>query len=294
MSKPRDATMKALLEIRPGDWLPFLGQPAVEPVTLIDADVSTVTAAGDKVIHVGGPEPWLLHLEFQSSGDDSLVRRMLQYNVLLDVRHDLPVRSVAILLHPSAHSSVPSDDYVRQLPDGQRTLEFRFGVVRVWQLPVEPVLRGGLAVLPLAPLCAVDDAALPTVIRRMDHRLREETEPATGGQLMNAAFVLAGLRLPPTALAQLFAGVVAMRESSGYQLILAEGRAEGREEGAKKVLISAGRARFGPPTAPSQALLDQIHDLETLEQLAARLEQVNSWQELLGQPAPRSRSRRKK
>lgn len=64
MSKPRDATMKALLEIRPADWLPFLGQPPVQPVTVIDADVSTVTAAGDKVIHVGDDPPWLLHLEF--------------------------------------------------------------------------------------------------------------------------------------------------------------------------------------------------------------------------------------
>jgi len=294
MPKPRDATMKALLETRPGDWLPFLGRPPVQRVTVIDADVSTVTAASDKVIHVGEVSPWLLHLEFQSSGDDSLIRRMLQYNVLLDLRHDLPVQSVAILLHPSANSSAPTEVYERQLPDGQRSLEFRFAVVRVWQLPIEPILQGGLATLPLAPLCAVDEAALPGVIRRMDRRLQDEVPSADAHQLMHAAFVLAGLRLPPQVLRQLFAGVRGMRESAGYQMILAEGRAEGRAEGAKKILLSLGKARFGAPDKATQATLNGIDDLESFEQLANRLEQATSWRELLTGTTARHRATRRK
>ena len=294
MSKPRDATMKALLETRPGDWLPFLGRPPVQRVTVIDADVSTVTAASDKVIHVGEVSPWLLHLEFQSSGDDSLIRRMLQYNVLLDLRHDLPVQSVAILLHPSANSSAPGDAYVRHLPDGRRSLEFRYQAVRVWELPVESILQGGLATLPLAPLSAVSEAALPAVIRRMDRRLQDEVPSADAHQLMHAAFVLAGLRLPPQVLRQLFAGVTGMKESAGYQMILAEGRAEGLAEGVKKVLLSLGKSRLGAPDEATMATLDDIHDVVLLEQLANRLEQAKSWQELLTGATARRRAARKK
>ncbi|HZT80116.1 MAG TPA: hypothetical protein VFA26_07840 [Gemmataceae bacterium] len=35
---------------------------------------------------------------------------------------------------------------------------FRYGVVRVWQLPPEQLLTGGLGTLPLAPIGAVREA----------------------------------------------------------------------------------------------------------------------------------------
>jgi hypothetical protein len=89
-----------------------------------------------------------------------------------------------------------------------------------------------------------------------------------------------------------------MIESSGYQLILAEGRAEarakGRVEGARKVLLIFGETRFGPSDDAVTAMFDAIDDLDRLKQLGLRMLKAKSWQELLGQPAPRPRSRRKK
>jgi predicted transposase YdaD len=46
-----DAALKDLIETRPADWLPLLGLP-VGPVTLVDADLVTVSAEADKVIRV--------------------------------------------------------------------------------------------------------------------------------------------------------------------------------------------------------------------------------------------------
>ena len=71
---------------------------------MIDSDLSTVTAEADKVFRVVGPEPYLVHIEMQSSADPTLPRRLLRYNVLLDYRHDIRVWSVAILLRPEAES----------------------------------------------------------------------------------------------------------------------------------------------------------------------------------------------
>ncbi len=53
MSKPYDATLKALLEASPSDWPRLAG---FEPtgVEIIDGDVSTVTAATDKVLLLAG------------------------------------------------------------------------------------------------------------------------------------------------------------------------------------------------------------------------------------------------
>ena len=62
MSKPYDASPKELI-----DWLLLVGRHTTASIDVIDADVSTVTAAADKVIRVQEAPPWLLHLELQSS-----------------------------------------------------------------------------------------------------------------------------------------------------------------------------------------------------------------------------------
>src|SRR5205823_5585325 len=101
MPQPFDATTKDLVETHPEDWLEYLGlrRAAVE---VVDADVSTVTAAADKVLRVLEPDPWLMHLELQASRDRELPDRKLLYSVLLEHRHGLPVESTVVLLRPEA------------------------------------------------------------------------------------------------------------------------------------------------------------------------------------------------
>src|SRR5262245_23212662 len=102
MAKSIDALTRSLLEAHPVDWLNLLGLMHGKPATVVNSDVSTVTAEADKVIRVEGPEPWLVHVELQTGYDRTLPRRLLRYNALLNVRHGLPVHSVAILLQPEA------------------------------------------------------------------------------------------------------------------------------------------------------------------------------------------------
>ena len=106
--------------------------------------------------------------------------------------------------------------------------------------------------------------------------------------------ILMGLRHSPALAAQLFRGVVSMRESSTYQAILEEGRTEGRTEGAvaeaRKVLRSQGDDAFGPPDARTAAAIDRINDLGRLEDLLKRLRTAGSWKELLGRSTGRGRS----
>lgn len=67
MAQPFDASLKELIEQYPSDWLPLAGLGTAASVDVIDADLSTVTAAADKVLHIGKRPPWLMHLELQSS-----------------------------------------------------------------------------------------------------------------------------------------------------------------------------------------------------------------------------------
>jgi hypothetical protein len=59
-------------------------------------------------------------------------------------------------------------------------------------------------------------------------------------------------------------------------------RAEGQLEEARRVLLIVGRRRLGEPTADVIAALDAKTEVPELEQLAERLDQAASWQDLLG------------
>ncbi len=94
-----------------------------------------------------------------------------------------------------------------------------------------------------------------------------------------------GLRYPDEVTRELLGRVRNMRESTTYQAILAEGRAEGEAQGraeeARRILLRLGRRKFGPPEARIGAELRRVADLEQLERLADRELVASSWDELL-------------
>lgn len=275
-ARPFDATLKHLVEFDPQAWLGYLGLPTDAPAEVIDADLSMVLAEADKVIRVGGERPLLLHIEFQAGRDPDLGERLLQYNVLLRRRHRLPVQSTALLLRPSADSPDLNGLVRLEWTDGTPYLEFRHQVVRVWEQPVERVLGGALATLPLAPLADVSVAELPEVLSRMSDRLRAEASPAEAAELLAATYWLIGARYSRAAARVLEAIMPILEEDSWtYQDTLA------RE--ARRFLLRLAVRRFGPPNARARAALEAIDDPDRLEQLGERVLEVGGWDELLPQ-----------
>lgn len=68
-----------------------------------------------------------------------------------------------------------------------------------------------------------------------------------------------------------------MRESTTYQAILEEGRADE----ARRIVLRQGRQKFGQPDRRVQAALERITDVEQLERLADRVLAATTWEELL-------------
>src|SRR5260370_18188068 len=110
-----DATLKDLLEESPTAWPNLVGQPA-RNVAVIDANVSTVTGAADKVLHIRDDPQWIHHVEFQTGPDGTLPRRTNVYNAVLEDRHALPLRSTVVLLRPEAQLAVFNGPYKCRLP----------------------------------------------------------------------------------------------------------------------------------------------------------------------------------
>jgi predicted transposase YdaD len=290
MAKPFDATTKDLLEADPVAWMAYLGLHPQGAVEVIDSDLSTVTAEADKVFRVVEPEPYLVHIEMQSSADATLPRRLLRYNILLDYRHNLRVWSVAVLLRPEVEAANLTGSLDLRLPAGQAVHDFRYGVVRAWQQSAEAVLNGPLNLLPMAMLSDVTPEDARSVLERIDDRLvREATEPEAA-RLMSSTFLLAGLRFEEDTIAQLFFGVRTMnlldskilKDSSSYHLL----RKLVRVEEARIFLIDLATDRLGDLSEAQKAILDGIADYDQLVRLGKKVGSVSTWDELLASELP--------
>lgn len=297
MTQPYDPTLKAMVDASPADWLELVGRPRAS-VEVVDPGVSVTRGAADKVMHVRATVPFLLHLEFEAGHDSArLPRRGWVYNTVIDEQYELPVQSAFVLLRPEADSPALTGEYVRQLEGRPPHVVFRYDVVRVWTLSPERLLTGGLGTLPLAPVSAVADADVPAVVERMKERLgRREARPLAR-DVWAATFVLLGLRHSSEMAAALLRGVLTMKESTTYQMIVEEGRVEGRLEGTvsayRNIIRRLGEERLGPPDAATVAALNSLSDPTVLEATSLRVLTATSWRELLGLPAPRRRTRRR-
>ena len=283
MPHPFDATLKEIFSPRPEDFALVFRFPPLRPAQALNVDLSTISAATDVAFGFGAPLQEIVDLNFQSGPDATVAARLHLYNAAFHLRYQVPVRSVAILLRPKADTP----DLTGKLAyacAGKR-VEFDYELVRMWKEPVDPFLRGGLGLLPLAMLCRMPEErplreALRDVVREIDRRLLGETDHAQAVRLMTAAFILTGLRVRREDLASIYDGVRVMHESTAYDMILDEGRVEGEI----RLLLRQGRKRFGPPDPPTESALKAIKDLERLERMGEAVLTVNSWQELLATP----------
>jgi hypothetical protein len=291
--KPFDAGMKDVVGDSPEDYArAYTPSPPLE-VRMVDADVSTVTAAGDRVLwtRTAAGES-LLNIEALGSYDLDAPRMMHLYSTLLGRRHRLPVRSVLLLMRREANSPQFTGEYhfhdpeeqARAAAEGRESLPyttFRYTVVRLWQEPMERLLRGPLGMVALAGL--TDEAAVNVgaAVDAIMARLRQPGQaPASSiAKLEATAYVLMGMRHGDEVLDPLFARYKQMEESSTYQAILRRGR----EGVLLELIIRQGTLKFkGPPDAETRRVLESFkNDNPRLERLSERLLFVDSWPALL-------------
>ncbi|MCZ2341531.1 MAG: DUF4351 domain-containing protein [Bacteroidales bacterium] len=280
MSLPFDATLKSIVASHPGDFVDVFNLPRNEPVAPINVDLSTLSAATDVALAYGKPIQTIVDLNFQTGPDTALPRRLHLYNAALHSRYNVPVRSILVLLRQKADA--PNLTGTLTYGEAGCKIEFRYDVIRLWQLPVEDFLHANLAALPLATLCRMPAGqplteALRDVVQAIHRRLGQETTHADAMKLMTAAYILTKLRVKKTDLDSLYRGVGPMNELTAYDEDVEKGERHGRAQ----TLLRQGRRRFGEPDAAAEAELRSIRDLERLDRLADAILTANSWAELL-------------
>jgi hypothetical protein len=291
MEHPFDPTVKTLAELSPRDWLP-LAKRRRRRVTIEDSDVGTIiSGATDKLFRVYDEPEYLLHLDFESGHFRAeLPLRLRLYNSVFEYRHQRVVLSVPVLLCPAADSPQWDGLLQRGLPGEAPFSTLRYEVIRVWEIPVEQLLKGGPGTLALAPISNVPESEVRRVIRHMKERLSGPKPPRRAADIWAATYVLLGLRYSDELAYALFEEVLGMEQSTTYQAIVRRGRVEE----ARYLLLLQGATKFGVPDAAARAALESISDLKQLEELGVRLMSAESWQELLPPQAQRRRNGRRR
>jgi predicted transposase YdaD len=190
----------------------------------------------------------------------------------------LPVWSAVFLLRPQALVSSVTGRLVGRLNSGSH-LDFAYQLVRVWELPTELILTGGLGTIALAPITAVQPDELPPVIEKVRQRLAGEIEPEAGEDILTAMRVLIGLRYQHQITETLMQSISEMEDSVEWQKIFrrgenqgqSKGRIEGKLEGERDLVIRLGTLKFGPPNEEIRSRLMSIEDPDALAKLSEQL-----------------------
>lgn len=130
MPLPFDATLKSIVAKHPGDFVTVFGLPHDEPVSSVNVDLSTLTAATAVALAYGEPIHTIVDLNFQTGPDAGLPGRLLLYNAALHTRHEVPVRSIVILLRQKADVANLTGTLV--YGETPCRVEFGYSVVRLW------------------------------------------------------------------------------------------------------------------------------------------------------------------
>lgn len=274
--------MKHSITEFPQDWARLVGVREGVGVRLVDADVSVVSQAADKVLEVLAETPFLVDLEPHSYYDPDLDLRMFGYNGLLSRRHHKFVHTTLLALHPRAWGQA-NRGYVKwKSPLKHVAIDFRYEVIKVWKLPIDQLLQGGVGVLPIAPLADVPAHGLPGVIDQIAKRYDREISRSVAAELWTATYVLLGLKFEDPLIHSLLRKVVdIMQESTTYQAIIEQGIEQGLLQAKCDDLLLLAEKRFGKP---SKAVVGRVRAIQTaaeLDRLLLRMLDVGSWRELL-------------
>jgi hypothetical protein len=244
-------------------------------VSVVDADLSSITMAADKVVVVHDPNPWILHVEFQANYDATLPTRLLSYNGLLQHRHQMPVATIAILLASRANASNLTGEWSVEPVFGP-SWRFCYELLRVWEQPPRRFLDGPTALVPLALIADVPREQLRETVGELFSRLQQVPDRSTADQLLATAFMLSNLRYDDMTIQEMMSDVEKMKEIPAFRIMYDEGR----EEEARSLLIRLGRRRLGNPSPSIQSQIAAMTDVKALEDLMEQLMTATSWKEL--------------
>jgi predicted transposase YdaD len=252
-TKPYDQAFKYLAEQDAESLLIFLGYLRPNEKALIKAlpaelSISTIVTDQTYLVKSSAGES-IVHPEAQIEWDENLITRMPDYDARLWMKYRLPVYSYVLLLTKKGVPKEPPEALTVSAGTLDIVVHARF--IKIWEMSARRVVAMNReSLLPFVPLMAGSDRALEQSVQR----LREVRDEQRRRDLSLHFLMLGGLRYNREDLLEMIVerGMIPIqkfKDSSFYQMILDEGKEEGRKkgiaEGRKKGIVEGkaeGRA----------------------------------------------------
>lgn len=233
-----DNLCKTLIESNPKPFVRWLlGETfseTSESVQVLKTELSVEPIRADFVsfLQVGLQ---ILHIEFQTAGDQDMPLRMLDYYVRLYRLHRCPIQQIVIFLQETNSPLVSLDRFESE------NISYHYRAVRLWEEDPTIMLNDAM-LLPFAILARSKqpEEILMTVAQKLEN-IKSTKERAN---IATYAYMLGGLRYSQEILSQLLREEI-MRESVTYQALLAKGIQQGLQQGELDLTLRLLRRKFG-------------------------------------------------
>jgi predicted transposase YdaD len=283
INKPFDRILKSFADEAPRLFIRLLGfipagvEPDIQPLRPETAP-AVVLPDYVAVVRAGPGVPIIFHAEFQSNYHHDVPRDMARYGGSLAWQHQMPVKSVLVMLRPErAPAEIPE---VGHYSIGDTHTSHPFKVLRLWEIDPTPVLEtNDPKLLPWALLMKATQSQVREIASVVS---RQEDDEAVGRFL-----TLGSLRYDRETLNELLGGrkmglVRAILDGSkivqeerdqaaaeGLAKGLAEGQAQGQAQGqaaeARRVLRLLLKKHL--PELETLTEIDVISNVDALESI---------------------------
>ena len=272
--KTYDISLKFLSDKFPEHFVSLIFGEFEGDVMLLDKKLPYTEHDSDYIVKIEDrhadceDDEFILHIEFQSTHDSNMPRRMMSYYARIVDKYGLPVYPVVIYLNSDDFGPNTPDTYVNSIYNEQ-IIKFKYRVLKVWEIDPKMIIDRNLyGLFPILPLTnhgkTNDNRCLKACFDLVenadikDEVLKADMSVCTG--------VLAGLRYPKELVKSLMK-VEIMQESVIYQDILSEGIEKGKKEGMEESIISVLSARFGNISANMTDMIHHIRNKSRLNEL---------------------------
>jgi len=239
--KTYDITLKFLSDKFPKHFVSLIFDEFEGDVVLLDKKLPYTEHESDYIVKIKDghadceDDNFILHIEFQSTHDSNMPRRMMSYYARIVDKYGLPVYPVVVYLNSDDFGSNTPDTYVSSIYNEQ-IMKFKYRVLKVWEMDPKMIIDRDLyGLFPILPLTnhgkTNDNRCLKTYFDLVDNA--DIKDKALKADMFVCTGVLAGLRYPKELVISLMK-VEIMQESAIYQDILSEGIDKGMEKGIQK------------------------------------------------------------
>ena len=142
-----DTSTKRLVSTNPADFIRWL-LPGAEFTGVVEAKTLNLNnrdiEADNLYYFTLNGKACIIHIEFQSYYDGLMAKRMWKYNSLTTSMYDCPTDSFVIYLK-RCKATEPYYDWI--FPIGNTVHQFKFHVIKLWEIPLEVLKEAKLTVL---------------------------------------------------------------------------------------------------------------------------------------------------